>query len=255
LLGEPPYPSGPSVCRVAGLPVQRLRTGELIDAMVRAAADGMPTRVCYLNAHNFNLADNDPSLRRALSTADILYADGISVVWASRLWGPRLPGRLTSADYVESFYDACAREGLSVFLLGGRPGVADRAAEALRARRASLVVAGTHAGYFDDHDGVIDRINRSGADVLIVGMGSPRQELWTWRHADRIDSPVIWSVGALLDYLAGEEPRAPQWVCRLGCEWLFRLLADPGGKWRRYLVGNPRFVWSVLRHRLMDRAA
>ncbi len=243
---------------VMGLPIRPLRTDGLIDLLVDCARRGIRTTACYANAHTVNLAASDASFGELLRSADVLYADGASVVWASR-WSERpLPERMTAADYFPRFAERCAAEGLSLFLLGGRPGVADRAAEALRRHvesatpgdreSSALRIAGACDGYFDEARSadVIERIRASGADVLVVGLSSPRQERWLAEHSDAIDVPVRWCVGGLFDYLAGRERRAPAWLRRMGGEWLFRLCVDPVGKWRRYLLGNPLFVWRAL---------
>lgn len=239
----------PEPVDVLGYPVRPLRISELIATLVERAARRVRTRVSYLNANTANLASDDPELAAALRSSDVLYADGISIVWAGRWLGQSLPERMTSADYFPMFAQACARRRLSMYLLGGAPGVALQAALALRRTAPDLVVAGTRDGFFADWDTerVIAEVNATRPDVLVVGMGTPRQECWLAANAARLDVPVAWSVGALLDYLAGVEPRAPRWMCAAGCEWLYRLLADPIGKWRRYLVGNPRFAWQVWR--------
>lgn len=233
---------------VLGLPLRPLRTDGLIELLAQRAAAGLRTTACYANAHTVNLALRDDAFRRALTSSDVLYADGASVVWASRFAEGRLPERMTSADYFPRFARRCADLGLRLFLLGGRTGIAEKAADRLVRDIPHLAVIGTHDGYFDAarSEQVIDAVNAAKPDVLMVGMSSPRQEEWVIRHADRIDAPVRWCVGALLDYLAGMERRAPAWLCRMGGEWVFRLLVDPVGKWRRYLLGNPAFVWHTL---------
>lgn len=239
----------PAAVDLLGFAVRPLRMSELVGVLVERAAARRATNVAYLNAHTVNLAADDSAYADALRHTDLLYADGVSVVWASRWLGRGLPERMTSADYFPLFAERCAERGLSLYLLGGEPGVASRASLALRRRSPRLVVAGTRDGYFADWDSerVIADINAAKPDVLVLGLGSPRQELWLARHADALRVPVRWCVGALLDYLAGVESRAPAWLRAAGCEWLYRLLADPVGKWRRYILGNPRFVWQVLR--------
>ena len=118
------------------------------------------------------------------------------------------------------------------------------AAAELRDNFPNLKVAGVHHGYFEagESSTVVAAINESGADALLVGMSSPRQEQWVVEHAAALRTPVIWCVGALFDYYAGREPRGPDWLCRNGGEWLYRLGADPAHKWRRYLIGNPLFA-------------
>ncbi len=237
---------------VLGLPIRPLTTVGLIDALLHRAAAGVRTTVCYANAHTVNLAFADPRFRDTLAGCDLLYADGASVVWASRWSDKRLPERMTAADYFQCFAEGCAERGLSLYVLGGRDGIADRAAQRLRRDVPGLKIAGARSGHFDwaDSNEIIDAINSARPDVLAVGMSSPRQERWLAEHGAKLSPPVRWCVGALFDYLAGQERRSPAWLCRIGCEWMFRLAVDPVGKWRRYLLGNPRFVWNALSWRI-----
>lgn len=240
-----------------GLPLRPLRTDALIELLAQRATSGLRTTACYANAHTMNMAMRDDAFRHTLSSAEVLYADGASVVWASRWAEKRLPERMTAADYFPRFARRCAELNLRVFLLGGRDGVAQEAAKRLCEEIPNLQVVGTHHGHFDDGDSaaIIEQINAAKPDVLAVGLSSPRQETWLSAHVDALDVPVRWCVGALFDYLAGLERRSPQWLCRIGGEWLFRLLVDPIGKWRRYLIGNPLFVWHAVRWRLGRRSA
>ena len=239
----------PPPAAVCGLPVRPITQGQLIEALIARARCRIRTCVHYLNTHTFNLAADDPSFREILATSDLLYADGMSVVWAGRWLGHGIPERLSAADYFETFCRRCAQEEVTLFLLGGSAGVSQAAADVLTARMPALRIVGTHEGFFTDRetDRVLDQINASRADVLIVGMGSPRQEAWVARNSHRLDVPVCWSVGALLDYFTDREPRAPRWLCQYGGEWLYRLAHRPRQRWRRYSVGNLRFLWTVMR--------
>ncbi len=238
----------PAAVDICGLPVRPVDLRQLLDALVGRARQGRRTRAHYLNAHTFNLTLDRPEFRQILATCELLYADGMSVVWASRWLGRPLPQRLSAADYFETFAQRCAAAQVSVFLLGGQAGVADAAATTLKKRVSGLKIAGTHDGYFQetDSEAVVTRISAARPDILLVGLGSPRQEEWIERWHEQLEVPVCWSVGALFDYFAEREPRAPQWLCRHGGEWIFRLMHRPSERWRRYLVGNARFVWAVL---------
>ncbi|MCK6456257.1 MAG: WecB/TagA/CpsF family glycosyltransferase [Phycisphaerae bacterium] len=241
----------PAPVDVLGYALRPLREDELIEFLIQASRQRRTTTVAYLNTHVWNLARKDESLRTALTEMSVLYADGMSFVWAARVLGATLPERLSSADYFERLVQRCADESVSIFLLGGAPGVAERAAARLTEHFPAVRIVGTENGYFPETRAaeVTARVRNSRPDLLIVGMGTPRQEVWLNRHANSLDVPVCWCVGALMDYLAGAERRAPRWVSRTGLEWLFRLSVNPRGKWRRYLVGNPRFAWHVLRAR------
>jgi N-acetylglucosaminyldiphosphoundecaprenol N-acetyl-beta-D-mannosaminyltransferase len=144
----------------------------------------------------------------------------------------------------------------SLFLLGARPGVADKAAANLRERFPGLRIVGTHHGYFDkapgspENEAVIREINAASPNILIVGFGMPLQERWLMDNWDRIEVNVALTGGAVFDYVSGELPRAPRWMTDHGFEWLGRLIIEPGRLWKRYLVGNPIFILRVLGQRI-----
>jgi len=141
-------------------------------------------------------------------------------------------------------------EGLSLYLLGAQPGVADRLATLLRRRHPGLRVAGTHHGYLrgeDDEARVVAEINASGANVLLVAMGAPAQDLWIERNAPRLRAGVAMGVGGLFDFYSGRVARAPQWMREAGLEWAYRLVQEPARMWRRYVIGNPLFLWRARR--------
>lgn len=244
----------PPVVPIAGLPVVPLTRHELIETLVRRAAAGVSTSVHYLNAHVFNLARRDGELKQRLADCDLLYADGISIVWAARLMGYSVPTRLTAADYFQAFCRRCAECGLSLFFVGGAAGIAQIAAERLVREIPRLSVVGTSHGYLSprESDRLAARVADRGADILVVGMSSPRQERWIADYGPRTRATVQWSVGALLDYFAGVEARCPAWMCRMHGEWLFRLLIRPRQRWRRYLLGNAQFAGGCLREWLQS---
>jgi N-acetylglucosaminyldiphosphoundecaprenol N-acetyl-beta-D-mannosaminyltransferase len=218
----------------------------LVEDLIRRAKEGISTLAFYLNAHTYNLTCQDVSYRGFVEKADVLYADGMSIVWATRLGGKRI-SRMTAVDFFDDFLQQAAKEGLRLYFLGGRPGVVDRAAKVWKSRYPGLQIAGMHHGYFNPQDKIqlvpiIADINSGNADVLILGMGSPMQESFACRFREELQVPIIWAVGALFDYYAGEEKAAPRWLARMGFEWLYRLCRDPRNKWRRYLIGNITFA-------------
>ena len=241
----------PVAVEILGLPVRCITAEGLRDLLVARTRAGLRSFACYANAFTMNLAMDDARYFGVLRDCGLLYADGASVVWASRFGSQRLPHRITAADHFPRLASDAASAGLSIYLLGGRPGVARDASQKLKQDNPTLRIVGFHDGFFDPADStrVVDEINAASPDILAVGMSSPRQEFWIEENARRLNAKALWCVGALFDYLAGQESRAPAWMCGAGLEWLWRLGADPVGKWRRYLIGNPRFVWNVLRHR------
>lgn len=229
-----------------GIPIDRLRLGQLLRAALAAAQDNIPSTILYVNIHCFNVAEHDATYTAILKQADIVYCDGTGVRIAAAIAGTFVPERMTGADWIWDLARDAAAARLSIFLLGGTAGSAEGAAQRLRARYPSLKIAGTASGYGVEA-AVIDRINSSRADILLVGMGTPRQEKWIAAHRAELDVPVLWAVGALFDFVSGRIRRGPHWLTDHGMEWACRLWAEPRKLWRRYLIGNPHFFWRVLR--------
>jgi N-acetylglucosaminyldiphosphoundecaprenol N-acetyl-beta-D-mannosaminyltransferase len=207
-------------------------------------------RVMYVNAHVVNQSRAIPELREALRSADLVYCDGYGVRLAARVLDMPIPYRMTGADWVWGLAALSELAGQSLYLLGSEPRVAAQAARRLERSYPRLNVVGAHHGYFDldsPHcERVLEDIQARRPDLVLVGMGTPKQELWVQRYADRAGAQVLWTVGALLDYVAGRVPRAPRWLADNGLEWIFRLAIEPHRMWRRYLLGNPAFLSRVL---------
>lgn len=219
----------------------------LMEGWVRGG-DRRAHLVFIANAHTLNLAWEDTRYRRVLDAADVVFADGTGARLAARCRGVRLWDNLVGTDLVPEFFRATAHRRYRYFLLGGRPGTPERASALLRKDFPGIEIAGSHHGYIEGNDvaRVVALVNRARPDVLLVGMGNPRQELWLDRHRAVLDVPVAIGVGGLFDHWAGTLRRAPQWVRRLGAEWVQILVQQPH-KWRRYLLGNPCFVYRALR--------
>ncbi|XOB99264.1 WecB/TagA/CpsF family glycosyltransferase [Deinococcota bacterium DY0809b] len=232
-----------------GLPLDTVTMPQAA-AWVRAhLAGSRPVQVVTLNPEIVVRSRRDPELRRALREAELVTPDGVGVLWAARrLLGLRLAERVTGIDLTLRLFEELGPQ-LNVFLLGGRLGVAERAAAAAEA--LGVRVAGTHHGYFDRAAPVIEAVERSGANLLLAGMGE-RQETFLWRHKLRLGVPVMIGVGGTLDVLAGEARRTPAWSRRLGVEWLLRVGLDPK-RWPRALR-LLRFVIEVERTRRMPPA-
>jgi N-acetylglucosaminyldiphosphoundecaprenol N-acetyl-beta-D-mannosaminyltransferase len=239
----------PARVRVAGVEFDRLDMGAAIERIAELARQRPMSTVVTPNVDLVVIANRDPAFMTAIRRADLVLADGQPVVWASRLTGRRLPERVTGADLVPALVEVAEERGLRVFLLGGAPGVAERAAARLRTLAPGVVIVGTAgppAAAIDAPD-VIRQINDARPDLLFVGFGAPKQELWLERHRAELDVGVGIGVGASLDFAAGRVPRAPRWMQRHGLEWLFRLAREPRRLWRRYLVRDPAFAWYLVR--------
>jgi N-acetylglucosaminyldiphosphoundecaprenol N-acetyl-beta-D-mannosaminyltransferase len=184
----------------------------------------------------------DPGLREALLTCDIVNADGMGVVLASRLLGTPMPQRVTGIDLFFNLLARSSERGEPVFLLGAEPDIVEKAAAELRTQYPGLKLAGWHHGYFwDDEAGMVQRIQESGAKLLFVGITSPMKERFIHRWRGQLGVRFAMGVGGAFDVLAGKTRRSPRWMQRVGLEWLFRLMLEPGRLGKRYLVTNTVF--------------
>jgi len=231
------------------------RFRELVVARARARAT--PFAIGYLNAAQVNLAFANAEHARRLAELHALYADGQAIVWASRWLKRPVPERINAGDFTRELIADCARAGLKLALIGGRPGAegtpaeVDRAAARFRQWEPELRLVLTHHGYLspDDARAVRTKIEAADPDLVMLGMGAPRQEALAARWAADGRPRVWWCVGALFEYYAGTRRRAPRWMRRAGLEWLVRLALEPRRLFRRYVIGNPLFVLRVLRRR------
>jgi N-acetylglucosaminyldiphosphoundecaprenol N-acetyl-beta-D-mannosaminyltransferase len=242
--------------RIFDIPIDLGRPDELLRRITGWAGTrngGPPRRVMYANAHVLNQSAENPALRAALESADLVYCDGYGVRLAAKALERPVPHRMTGADWIWGLAALCEQTGESIYLLGSEPGIARQAARRLTDTYPGLDVVGAHHGYFEPgsahDDRVVEDINERRPSLLLVGMGTPKQELWVQHNASRLDVDVLWTVGALFDVVSGKVPRAPGWLADNGLEWIFRLAIEPGRMWRRYLLGNPVFVHRVHRAR------
>jgi len=235
-----------------------------LDLLHECIGDVVRTRrkaiIANVNINAMNLAWEMTWFRDFLNESEYVFCDGHGVMLAARLIGQRLPQKITYAPWLSLLASFCADRGISLFLLGGAPGVADQAAESLRAIAPALSIKGTHHGFFDkqkdsaQNRSVIEEINRVSPDILLTSFGMPLQEKWLAENWRSVDARVALTGGAALDYAAGTALRPPAWLTDHGFEWLGRMIYEPRRLWRRYLIGNPLFFMRLLRSRITSRA-
>jgi N-acetylglucosaminyldiphosphoundecaprenol N-acetyl-beta-D-mannosaminyltransferase len=192
---------------------------------------------------------HDEELWRVIHGCQLVTADGQAVVWAGRVLGQPLPERVTGIDLMHAVLQRASERGYGVYVLGARAEVLERAVGTLRARYPNLWLVGARHGYFqpDEEVAVVEGIRESAPDVLFVALETPAKELFLARHRDRLQVPFVMGVGGAVDILGGVRRRAPRWLQRLGLEWAYRLAQDPRRLAGRYVVGNTRFTWLVVR--------
>lgn len=241
---------------VLGVRVDRVDTWEALAQIGELMEQPGASHVVTLNPEYVMWAQRDPSLLAIINNADLSVPDGMGIVWASRLAGQPLNGRVTGTGILPEICRLCARKGVGVYFLGGRPGVAELAAARLRERFPELIVAGVSAsdpGPEQDPQTVAD-INDSGAAVVAVAYGCPKQDFWIDKNRGALTGvKVAIGVGGAFDFISGQMPRAPRWMRRMGLEWLYRLLREP----KRFvrMMALPRFGWRVLADRRRKRRA
>ena len=239
---------------ICGVRIDAVDEREALDRIEAMIAGGGPHLMVVVNASKLVLASDDRKLREILARADLVTADGMSVVWGARLLGRRLPGRVTGIDTMERLVERAAERGWRVYFLGAKQEAVEGAVANLRRAHPALVVAGSHDGYFRGREAeVVAEVRAARPDLLFVAMGSPAQEYFLAEHFDELAVPFSLGVGGSFDHVAGLSRRAPRWMQRAGLEWLHRLASEPRRLWRRYLIGNARFAVLLLRERRRPR--
>lgn len=249
-------PSSRPRFRIGQLAIDSLTFSEALDAvdtLVQKMAGGT---VLTPNIDHVVLCEHDARLRDAYAEASLSLVDGMPVLWASRLLRQPLPEKISGSDLILPLMKRAAERGYRVFLLGGAEGVGERAAEHLREAVPGLRIVGSCAPRIEIdrgvmvEDEVIARVRAARADLILVALGCPKQEIFMHKVARDLAPAVLLGIGAGLDFWAGTAKRAPSWVSAAGLEWLYRLAREPGRLWRRYLVRDPEFLailWRQLR--------
>ncbi len=259
------FPVAEGRVELFGIQIDALRMDEAVNVILSLARGGGDAAPCAFvvtpNVDHLLLIERTDALRRAYRDAALVLADGLPVVVAARAFGHPIPERVAGSDLVPAVFDGASEaEPLRVYLLGAGPGVAERAARSVEARWRGVKIVGTYSppfGFENDaaeNERILGKIAEARPDVLVVGLGAPKQEVWVHRYRDRIAARVALCVGATIDFLAGEKPRAPAWMQRSGLEWVHRMASEPRRLVPRYAanaVGFPRLLlrqWRVARH-------
>lgn len=205
-------------------------------------------RVVTPNAEFALEAKKNPRFLKILNASQLVLADGISVIYASRILGDPLCGRVTGVGFAQALAEAMAREGKSLYLLGAKPGVAEQAGENLKKTYPGLRIAGTHDGYFREETEVVAAINAAHPDAMLVCLGAPKQEYFMEDHGEELEVPVMAGLGGSMDVLAGNVRRAPAFFRRTGLEWLYRLCREPK-RWKR-MIKLPVYLWDAVKWKM-----
>jgi N-acetylglucosaminyldiphosphoundecaprenol N-acetyl-beta-D-mannosaminyltransferase len=233
--------------RILGVRVDRIdlhQTLLLIDDFIKSRKTH---QIVVVNVAKIVKAIKDSYLRNVIETADLCGADGVPLVWVSKLGGDPIPGRVNGTDLMEKLIDRAAERGYRIFFFGAKEEVVKKVVEIYKHQYPELQVAGYRNGYFkpDEERQIAEEIGKSKADILFVAFGTPKKEIFISKYKNIMNVPVIHGVGGSFDVIAGETKRAPLWMQNSGLEWFYRFLQEPGRMWKRYLVTNSLFIIFV----------
>lgn len=236
-----------------GVSFLNLRMAEALDLIRGTIGEGAQKTVYFINADCLNQAVENDNYATVLRQGDLVFPDGSGVRLGCKLLGDQVLDNVNGTDMLPLLCELAREVDARLYFLGAKPGIAARARDKLQARYPGLRIVGEHHGYFQrngaEETALIDTINSSGAAILLVAFGVPAQEYWIQRHRHQLSATVLMGVGGLFDFYSDTIPRAPRWLRRWGLEWTYRLYQEPRRLFRRYIIGNPLFVWRVLRWR------
>lgn len=240
---------------IMGVPVDNVTMDKAVDRVISFLSEDKVHSVFTPNAEIMMAAQRDANLKSILMTADLLVADGAGVVLASKILGRNLPERVAGFDLINRVFSLSRKKKFKLFLFGGKPEVAEQAGQKITSLYPGVEIAGCRNGYFskeNEHE-IINQINSSGADILLVALGAPKQETWIHEHKSLLTTRVCIGVGGSLDVFAGTAKRAPVFFQKNGLEWLYRLYKEP---WRyKRMLDLPRFTLLAVGSRLKRKSS
>lgn len=239
---------------ILGVRVWELTIPRALDIISDSIATRAQSRFVFCTVHTITECQSDPRLMEAVNGSSVA-PDGMPLVWLSRRSGRKDVRRVYGPDMMLATCQAGVEAGYRHFFYGSTDETLAALVSRLSARYPGIAVAGTYAPPFralspEEDAGIVERINAAAPDIVWVGLGMPKQELWIAEHQSRLVAPVLMAVGAAFDFHAGIVRQAPPWMQRSGLEWLFRLTQEPRRLWRRYLIGNTRFLWLLARSKM-----
>lgn len=238
------------------IPLDALTMNETVNKIQHGIEAGKKINHVVINAAKVVMMQQDHELHKSVVSADIINADGQAIVWAARFLGINVPERVAGADLMPALVDLCARKKYKCFFLGARQEVLEKVVHIYREKFGSNIIAGFRNGYFthDEEASIAREIAHSGAQMLFVGISSPKKENFLFENREVLKKVnFTMGVGGTFDVIAGLTTRAPLWMQRYGLEWLYRLIQEPSRLWQRYLIGNTKFILLVLNEKFRNK--
>lgn len=235
--------------KLFGCDVADLTMEESLNEIEKIIDNKIPTQHVVINASKVVLMDKDEKIRNIIKNCKMINADGQSIVWASKFMKRPLPERVAGIDLMENLIRLSAEKGYSIYFFGAKEEVVTKVINFYKNKYKNLKVAGYRNGYFTDNDipEIVSNMKASKADIMFVAFSSPKKEYWLADYMESTGIPFCMGVGGSFDVIAGKTKRAPIWMQKLGLEWFYRFLQEPGRMWKRYLVGNSKFIQLTFR--------
>jgi N-acetylglucosaminyldiphosphoundecaprenol N-acetyl-beta-D-mannosaminyltransferase len=241
---------------ICGIKINNCSLREIVEAIANLIKDNQHRFVVTCNVDHVVKLMQDAEFMQVYKMASLVVADGVPLLWASNFLGTPLKERVNGTDLFEKLCEVAAEKNYKLLFLGGRPGAAIGAAEFLIKRYPNIRIVGTYApplGFENNKEEnrkIVKMIRDSTPDLLFVGLGAPKQEKWIYRHKNDYRVPVSIGIGVSFELIAGMVKRAPIWMQRIGLEWFWRFMMEPGRLWKRYFIDDPKFFWLVLKQKL-----
>ncbi|MBD3426577.1 MAG: WecB/TagA/CpsF family glycosyltransferase [Candidatus Omnitrophica bacterium] len=232
-----------------GCPIDNLSVEEMTEVADGFIKSGRPHQYIAINADKIVKMREDDSFREIVLASDLNIVDGQPLMWVSRLFGTPVKQRYGGLDIMEALISVSGKKGYGIYFLGAGQDVVEKVRESYTKKYPDMKLAGWRNGYWtpEEEESVVRDIASSGTDVLFFAMSSPRKEKFLKKHLENMRVPLVVGVGGAFDIIAGKTRRAPQWMQKMGIEWLYRLLQEPRRLWKRYLIGNTKFIWIVIK--------
>jgi N-acetylglucosaminyldiphosphoundecaprenol N-acetyl-beta-D-mannosaminyltransferase len=234
---------------VLGCPISKLTLEQVVERLEEFIHSRKPQYISVVNVAKIVKMRSDKALDASVRSASVIGADGVPLVWASRLLGDALPGRVNGTDLMFRLLERADEKGYRVFFFGAQEKILQEVVARVRSEYPGVEIAGSQNGYFKPEDewNIVRKIRSSRPDIIFIAFGTPKKEIWVGKYLQAMGVPVVHGVGGSFDVFSGLIPRAPVWMQKAGLEWFFRLLQEPRRMWKRYLVTNSVFVALLLK--------
>ena len=235
--------------------VNAISLDETVDEIEKIIARGVPTQHVVINASKVNLMEADSELASIVNECPLINADGASIVWAAKKLGVPLRERVTGIDLFQRLVGLAPEKGYRIYRFGAKEEVVTKVKAIFEDKYPGIRIVGYRNGYFTESDEpqIVSDMAASGADMMFVAFSSPKKEYWVHKYIDQIGIPFVMGVGGSFDVVAGVTDRAPTWMQKHGLEWFYRFIQEPGRLWKRYIIGNLKFVALTYRYKFAKK--